>query len=272
MQANSQKNFFDLFDQEPEPCAPPPKPVENTPAPAITFVSMRQREILRSSPFASFVRGKSLEEIAELDKTVGHELYRKSDGATGMRRLNEWRDAANAARTVALEAEYRKVDERFCSPGNGVFYLIGKDGRETAVGYKYSPFYFDSTPYRTGTPVHHLEFKSEGATEVSETGYRSHFLTFVPYSDVKDFADFIVKILRLHLKVTEKIVFEGADFIFDESLLPAPKPKKKKTECGICGERLGDGGNCLDCAGLDYEDDGGEPDEEEDLFDDLNED
>lgn len=253
-----QQNFFDLFNR---PAAAATQTASfshsgTTAAgaatapekPILSFVTGRQLEVLRTSPYAQFVRGKSLEDLRALADSFGTKLWKNRDkSAAAARRLEEWRTALSSAQTVALETEYRKVDERFCSPENGVFFLVGAGGTETAVGYKFHPFYFDQSGNRTGTPCHHIEFKSEVPTEISETGYRSHFFGNVPFSSVKSFSDFLIQMLRIALKVQATIVFEAITYEFDASLLPVPAPKRKKSNCPECADPLDRDGKCLDC-------------------------
>ncbi|HLM61929.1 MAG TPA: hypothetical protein VK308_14080 [Pyrinomonadaceae bacterium] len=278
-----QLNFFQMFDKPPAPAAPTVSAsrTQGTATAAATakeeavlsFVTSRQLEVLKTSPYAQFVRGKSLGELQKLQNSFDTKLWKNRDKSPAdARRLEEWRTAFSSAQTVALESEYKKVDERFCRRENGFFHLVSKDGTETAVGYRYDPFHFDTLNTRTGTPTHHIEFKSEVPNEISSTGYRSNFFSAVPFSEVKNFADFLVHMLRMAFKVQATIVFEGVNYEFDASLIPAPAPKRKKSNCPECGDRLDRDGQCLDCdytvGENDEEDEDFIEEEDEDLFDD----
>lgn len=261
-----QPNFFSLFDQ-PSPTAEIERTATIAPtataASTPSFVTERQRELMRASPYASFVRGKTLEEIKAIDDDFGNKLYKKRDTADGERRLELWRNTVSSARTIALEIEYKKIDERFCSPEKGIILLIGKHGEKTTVSYKFSPYYFDRDGGRTHTPVHHLEFKSETPTEISETGYRSHFFGFVPYAHVRNFADFMIQMLRIHLNVTAPIVLEGQRYEFDASILPT-KTKPKNRKCPECSFKM----KADECPNCGYFDGADEEDFDEDFEDD----
>lgn len=258
MQTTSgQQSFFGLFDQagtaatalkvSSKPSEPKPESTE------FSFVTKRQREVMRSNPYAPFLRDKSIDEIRELEKTIGTDLWKKSQkNAAAARQLEAWRTAYASALTIAVEKEYKAVDERFCKPEKGIFYLVGKDGQEQLIAYKYTPSNFDMRDERTGFPIHHLEYNSgKVPTEISETGYRSHFFGNVPVAHVKDFADFMVQTLRIAHKVKGTIIFEGQRYEFDASMLPAEKPKKKK--CPECNSKMKDD-ECLNCGFFDGDD------------------
>ncbi|HRH40077.1 MAG TPA: hypothetical protein PKY82_00430 [Pyrinomonadaceae bacterium] len=200
-----------------------------------SLVSKAQRLILKQNPFAFMFRDKTLEEIEAIHKSKSSYYYKRSNTPEGSHRLSEWYWAMWAGQTIALEKAYCEVDERFLENQEGEFYLEDKKGKKTLVKFVFTPDNFGKER-RTTLPVPHLEFKADVPTEFSETGYLSHFLQFIPFGQVQDFDDFLIQILRHHLKVTSNIIFENKDYGFIET----PKTSGTKIEvqlfCNECGE------------------------------------
>ena len=219
---------------------------------APVFVTPYQRYVLETNPYARFLRGKTLDEINSIGKPIIKELFKKKDkSAKNERKYDEFLEAEWSVQTEALEKIYRALDERFCYREEGVFTLIDKHGNPQIIEYSYDPFHF-FTPTSVTPPVHHLEFRSNKPcepNEISETGYRSHFFINVPFYEVGNFADFLIKTLRLALGVKSTIVFEGVcyEFVPSEWFKEKPKQTKKKKYCPECNGILNSWGECEDC-------------------------
>lgn len=198
-----------------------------------TLVSNAQRRIMQQNKFFFIFRDKTLEEIEEIHKSRSGYYFKRSNTAEGSRQLSEWYSAMFTGQTIALERAYRAVDERFLERQKGEFYLEDKKGNKTNIQFIFAPDHFGSES-RTTIPTHHLEFRSETPNEISETGYRSHFIQYVPYGEVEDFNDFLIKILRHHFKIKSNIIFENQEFGFGEET--GEQPFEVQLFCQECGE------------------------------------
>lgn len=200
-----------------------------------TIVSKAHHRIMQQNPFAFVFRGKTLEEIEAIHKSKSGYYFKRSNTPQGAHRLSEWYSAMFAGQAIALEEAYRAVDARFIETQNGEFYLEDKKGIKTLVRFEFSPNYF-GTENSTTVPTPHLEFRTDVPTEISETGYRSHFLQYIPYQEVNDFNDFLIKILRHHLKVKSNVIFENKEYGFGEELKVDSANWEIKLFCDECGE------------------------------------
>lgn len=198
-----------------------------------TLVSLAQRKIMQQNKFFFIFKDKTLEEIEEIHKSRSGYYFKRSNTAEGSQRLSEWYSAMFTGQTMALEQAYRGVDERFLETQKGEFYLEDKKGVRTKIQFIFAPDYFGSKN-RTTIPTHHLEFRSETPNEISETGYRSHFIQYVPYGKVEDFNDFLIKILRHHFKIKSNIIFENQEFGFGEE--KGEQLFEVQLFCQECGE------------------------------------
>lgn len=219
--------------------------------PKLSFVTRTQREQLISNPYASFLRGKTLEEISIVDKDLGSKLYKKSKTKEGEEKLETYRKAYYSAITIATEALLTAVDERFIHHETGLLFFVVENGLKQIVRYNYSPYYFErvDNQYRTHTPTLHLEFRSEKPNPISETGYFSHFFGQIPIDDVTSFGDFLIKQIRYARKVKSTIIFEGKIYEFNPAEFPllADKKKTKRQRCRNCRSKLDSYGDCPKC-------------------------
>ncbi len=166
---------------------------------APTFVSPLQRDIMQHSRYAFYFRGKTIGQIEEIHKKMSGEFYRKSrQSLAGGRNLSEWYRAMWASQTIALEEAYASVDARFLEATSGEFWLIGK--KRIKVRYEYTPCIAFECLERTTVPAPHFVFRTDEESEISETCYRSHFLTFIPYDAVQSMEDLLTQIVASHFK------------------------------------------------------------------------
>lgn len=201
-----------------------------------SFVSKAQLELTKSHPLAFMFKGKTLEEIDQIDKNHVKVQFRKSNAQGDNSYINQWHSLVSAFQTLVCEQEYLKTDKRFTQITTGSFSIIKENGQVSEIHFSYNPNFFDRTGTSTVFPAHHIEFRSDAPSPISETGYRSHFIRIIPFHCVESFEDFLIQLLRIQFKITNTIVLKDKSYEFIAEDYPILTVKKSvtPTKCPEC--------------------------------------
>ena len=177
---------------------------------SLTFITRAQREVMRNNPFVQFFSQMNYADVLQLEKSVGENIYRLS-GENDTSVSGRLYAAFQTVMTILTAERYEAVDSRFTSAQTGTFAIIEDDGAETSVEYEYSPYdcYVQDNQQRTSFPYHRISFRTAKASIVSETGFYTHPFKRVPFEEVANLGELVVKVLREERDIQETIIFEG---------------------------------------------------------------
>lgn len=178
----------------------PPEKVETVASGG--FVSLAQKHLAKTEPLFFQFKNKTLAEIELIDHA---QTKRFSDTAT----FPLWCALLWTAQTIALEEIYRELDKRFLDNCAGKLWLREPSGRIHRAGFDYAPSFDFQNPARLTIPNPHIQFRTAKNSPITATGYKSHFLTCVPFNDVRTMEEFIELIIKHHFKINADISFTG---------------------------------------------------------------
>lgn len=164
-----------------------------------TILTDKQRRTQAENPFFAFFAEATPESLVSESIKVGKYYFDEHPLLA----------AFYAAQTIALEKIYRELDARFLDVYEGAFQLTVASGEAQTIRFRFNPdYYVCEKRERTQTPKPHLEFTSEDASIISNTGFRSEFMDCLPFWKARTIEELIeLKVREISGREDFKISF-----------------------------------------------------------------